>query len=105
MTPLVWISLLQQSFGVQKPFACKLWRCIDATPTMLYQLGLLDMDAASREVSISRLRHLGELLLPSTLVEASARVYPEDGRRRNPEALAFEEAVLQATDKHGAWIW
>jgi hypothetical protein len=105
MTPLVWICLMTQSFNVTERFASKLWKNLDATPILLYQLSLLDTHDVSPQVSTSRMRRLGELLLPSMLIEASVRVHPENGRARASEALKFEEGVLASTDKHGAWQW
>jgi hypothetical protein len=108
MTPLVWIRLMQQSFGVTEPFARKLWKHLDASPTLLYQLSLLDVldtHAVPREVAMSRLRRLGELLLPDMLIQTSVRVHPENGRARPSEALKFEEGVLACTDRRGGWKW
>jgi hypothetical protein len=44
-------------------------------------------------------------MTPTSLLEASQRLSPENGRRRDTEVLIFEARVLQQLDHQGNWRW
>jgi hypothetical protein len=91
-------------FEADAKFACTLWAVMDVSPVLLYQLSLVDHTDAPRDVWRVRMRHLYHLLPPATLLEASLRVSPENGKPRLSAAVRFEEAVLQWLNKRGQWI-
>jgi hypothetical protein len=105
MTPLFWVKLMVQAFNTSERFACRLWRYVDASPTMLFQLSLCDTTDVPRQTWLARLVRLSELLSPAMLIEASVRLHPENGRPRPREHITFEAVVLAFTDQHGAWKW
>jgi hypothetical protein len=105
MTPLFWLKLMQEVFGVGERLAAKLWKCLDVTPVLLYQIGLCDTYDVDRHGWVARVRRLSQLLPPDALMAASLAAAPETGRVRQKDARDFEEALLQALDRHGKWRW
>jgi hypothetical protein len=105
MTPLFWVEMMQQVFNTSERFDCQLWKHYDASATFLFQLGLCDAHAASRDLLVARVRRLSELMPGSKLLQASLAVSPETGRPRHKDAVDFEEMVLRSLDCDGRWRW
>jgi hypothetical protein len=97
--------MMTELYRTSRPFAAKLWRVYPASPTLIYQLGLCAHMPESLEAWLSRVRHLSALMTPGSLLAASERLSPANGRRRDPEAVAFDEEVLQRLDHAGRWRW
>jgi hypothetical protein len=72
---------------------------------LLWQLGRIDDLDGQRDAWVQRCKHLSETLTPQMLLDASLRVSPEQGRRRDPECIKFEQSVLDALTKEGTWEW
>jgi hypothetical protein len=90
-------------FSTHQKFACRLWRHYDASPILLWQLGLCDVREKNYAAWVARVQHLSRLLTPATLLAASLAVSPENGKTRLREATVFEERVLQILDHSGQW--
>jgi hypothetical protein len=103
--PAFWMLYMKKMFGMSERFAGQLWRHFDASPTVLWQLGLCAHVPESLEAWTARVRHLNGLMTPTSLLEASQRLSPENGRRRDTEVLIFEARVLQQLDHQGNWRW
>jgi hypothetical protein len=104
LVPTPWIALCVVVFGSTRRLAVRLWPCIDASPTLLWQLGRIDDVGGQRDVWVERCRHLSEVLTPQMLFDATVRLAPE-GRRRDGEVLHFEETILSGLDAEGRWRW
>jgi hypothetical protein len=104
-TPLVWIRWLDKVFKTEAKFACKLWAAYDPSPTVLYQLSLVDLtEEAPLELWKARMVRLYALIDPVSLFKASLTVAPENGKPRLPDAVRFEEALLYWLNAQGNWI-
>jgi hypothetical protein len=103
--PPFWTLYCTRLFGTSDRFACQLWRHYDATPTTAWQLDLCSSVPDSPDVWVHRIKHLNELVSPTSLLQASEKLSPATGQRRDPEAVAFDERVLQLIDHTGRWRW
>jgi hypothetical protein len=100
--PAFFVKLLVEFLETTPAFADKLWRAYPASQTLIFQLGLCNERTTNL---VERVRRLSELLPGYSLIYASVGVAPENGRPRPPEAVAFEEAVLQRLHGDGSWKW
>jgi hypothetical protein len=96
---------MKKMFGMSERFAGQLWRHYDASPTVLWQLGLCAHVPESLEAWTARVRHLNGLMTPTSLLEASQRLSPEKGHARDRQAILFEQHVLEQLDSAGNWRW
>jgi hypothetical protein len=104
VVPRFWVLLMAELFGTSQKLACRLWRQLDVSAALLYQIGICDSSDAARPAWVNRVRHLSRLLPPAALLEASAKVAPE-GQVRPREVTDFEETVLGLLDNQGQWRW
>jgi hypothetical protein len=104
LVPTPWIALCVVVFGATRRLAVRLWPFIDASPTLLWQLGRIDDLDGQRDAWVQRCKHLSEVLSPQMILSATLRAAPE-GRKRDPEVIAFEETVLTGLDREGHWRW
>jgi hypothetical protein len=97
VTPVFWLRVMQEVFFVEE----RLWRHLDVSATLLWQIGQCNTLDASPEVLIARIKRLTEVLNPQLLFQASLAVHPETGKPRHKEAIAFEREVLRLTNRKG----
>jgi hypothetical protein len=102
--PVLWLWFITQLFDMPRSFALKLWPHVIVTPTVLFQMAVVDQAPPSKEVWLQRLRRLSELLQPAMLFQASLTLSPE-GKRRDQQCIKFEESILLALDDQGRWDW
>jgi hypothetical protein len=100
--PAFFVKLCTEFLETTPAYADKVWRAYPASQTLVYQLGL----CGERSMNVvGRVKRLSDMLTGYSLVYASMAAAPETGAPRLPEAVAFEEAVLQRLHKNGKWKW
>jgi hypothetical protein len=102
-TPPFFVYLVVTFLGSNARFAEKLWQHYPASQALGYQLERCKEPAPTL---VQRIRKLADLMPGAQLIAASEAVSPANGRtNRLPEAVQFEEAVLQRLDREGRWKW
>ena len=103
--PAFWMLYCTRLFNTSTAFAGRLWRHFDASATVLWQLGLCEDVPQNPDIWVERLKHLNGLISAPLLLQASEKLSPATGQRRDPEAVAFDERVLRLLDHTGQWRW
>lgn len=103
LVPTPWIAFVIGLLGGTRKVACALWPHVTCSPTLLFQLGQIDLPPGDVRWP-QRCKFLSQTLTPQMILRATLTLAPE-GRRRDPDVRRLEQSILDALDREGNWSW